>query len=71
VANANVVRDAGVGIAVSVVEGTGSAVITDNVIDRAKSGAIVGYRWAEPATDDLALSPGTTGRVTVERNQVS
>lgn len=71
VANANVIRDAGVGITVSVVEGAGSAVITDNVIDRAKSGAIVGYRWAEPATGDLALSPNSTERLTVERNQVS
>lgn len=71
VANANVIRDAGVGIAVSVVEGTGSAVITDNVIDKAKSGAIVGYRWTEPATGDLALSPTTTDQLTVDRNRVS
>jgi uncharacterized secreted repeat protein (TIGR03808 family) len=71
VANANVIRDAGVGIAVSVVEGTGSAVITDNVIERARTGAIVGYRWTEPATEDLALSPTTTDRLTVERNRTS
>lgn len=71
VANANVIREAGVGITVSVVEGTGSAVITDNVIDKARTGGIVGYRWTEPATGDLALSPTTTDQMTVERNRVS
>lgn len=71
VANANVIREAGVGITVSVVEGTGSAVITDNVIEKATSGAIVGYRWTEPATGDLALSPTTSDQLIVERNRVS
>lgn len=71
VASANVIREAGVGITVSMVEGTGSAVITDNVIDKARAGAIVGYRWTEAVTGDLALSPTKTDRLTVERNQVS
>ena len=55
VATGNVIRKAGTGIAVTVVEGAGSAVISDNVIDGARNGAIVGYRWAEPATGDLAV----------------
>jgi putative cofactor-binding repeat protein len=38
----NVVRGAGVGIAVSVSPGAGSAVIADNLIAGTKSGAIVG-----------------------------
>jgi uncharacterized secreted repeat protein (TIGR03808 family) len=54
VATGNVIREANVGIAVSVVEGTGLAVISGNVIDNARNGAIVGYRWADPATGDLA-----------------
>ena len=54
VATGNVIRNAGVGIGVSVVEGTGRAVIADNVIDTAQKGAIVGYRWSDPATGDLA-----------------
>lgn len=54
VATGNVIREAGVGIVVSVVEGTGLAVISGNVIDHAQNGAIVGYRWADPATGDLA-----------------
>jgi uncharacterized secreted repeat protein (TIGR03808 family) len=54
VATGNVIRNSGVGIAVSVVEGTGLAMISNNVIDKAQNGAIVGYRWADPATGDLA-----------------
>ena len=46
VATGNVIRKAGTGIIISVVEGTGSAVISDNVIDSVRDGAIVGYRWA-------------------------
>lgn len=51
---ANVVRNAGYGIAVSVVSGAGDAAITGNVIDGAKLGAIVGMEWAKPVTGDLA-----------------
>lgn len=68
----NVVRDSRVGIMVSVVEGAGTALIADNVISGAKEGAIVGHRWAEAATGDLAPG-GDTGysHLTVERNHVS
>ncbi|MFK0688496.1 TIGR03808 family TAT-translocated repetitive protein [Mesorhizobium sp. IMUNJ 23033] len=72
VATGNIIRKAGTGIVVSVVEGAGTAVISDNVIDGAKNGAIIGQRWAEPATGDLA-SLGNAGyaHLTVERNHVS
>lgn len=50
----NVIRDSGTGIAVSVVEGVGQAIISDNIISGADSGAITGWRWAERVTDDLA-----------------
>ncbi|RJT33519.1 TIGR03808 family TAT-translocated repetitive protein [Mesorhizobium waimense] len=72
VATGNIIRKAGTGIVVSVVEGAGTAVISDNVIDDAKNGAIIGQRWAEPATGDLASSgdPGYA-HLTVERNHVS
>ncbi|MGX9115263.1 TIGR03808 family TAT-translocated repetitive protein [Mesorhizobium sp. BHbsci] len=72
VATANIIRKAGTGIAVTVVEGAGTAVISDNVIDGAQNGAIVGHRWAEPVTGDLASS-GNAGyaHLTVERNHVS
>ena len=71
-ATGNVIRKVGTGIAVSVVEKTGPAVISDNIIEAAPRGAIVGYRWAEAATGDLASS-GNAGyaNLTVERNHVS
>ena len=71
-ATGNVIRGAPIGVAVTVVEGAGSAVITDNVISGADQGAIVGMRWAERATDDLALN-GARGypHLIVERNRVS
>src|SRR5690606_27239149 len=46
-ATGNMIRKAGTGIAVSVVEGTGAAVISGNVISECGNGAVVGYRWAE------------------------
>lgn len=71
-ATGNVIRKATTGIAVSVVEGAGPAVIADNVIEAAPEGAIVGYRWADPATPDLARSgAGGFPNLTVERNRVS
>ena len=71
VATGNVVCNAGEGIAVSVVEGTGSAIITDNVIDGALRVAIVGHRWAEAVTGDLAKEGADLPGLTVERNRVS
>ena len=72
VASGNVIRQAGTGIAVSVVEGAGSAVISDNVIDGTPNGAIVGHRWKDPATGDLAKEgSGGYAHLTVERNHVS
>ncbi len=53
----NVIRGARMGIAVSVVEGTGAAIIANNMISGATNGAIVGMRWAERATGDLATTP--------------
>lgn len=72
VATGNVVRRAPVGIAVTVVEGAGSAVISDNLISGAEGGAIVGMRWAEAATGDLALT-GADGypHLLIERNRIS
>ncbi len=66
----NVIRKVGTGIAVSVVEGAGATLICDNIIDGAQNGAILGQRWAEPVTGDLALT-GNAGypHLTVERNR--
>lgn len=71
-ASGNVIRDAGTGIAVSVVEGAGAAVISDNIISGARNGAIRGHRWAEAVTKDMARV-GNAGfaHLTVERNHAS
>jgi len=72
VATGNIIRQAGTGIVVSVVEGSGTAVISDNVIDGAKNGAIIGQRWADPVTGDLTQSTDSGyAHLTVERNKVS
>lgn len=71
VATGNVIRNAGEGIAVSVVEGTGSAIISDNIIDGAVRGAIIGHRWSEAVTGDLAKEGTGLPGLTVERNRVS
>lgn len=72
VATGNVIRRAPTGIAVSVARGAGSAVITDNLIEGADNGAIVGFEWAKPVTGDLALEgAGAYTQLTVERNRAS
>jgi uncharacterized secreted repeat protein (TIGR03808 family) len=52
--NANVVRGADYGIAVSVAPGAGAAVIADNMISDARRAAIVGMEWKKPVTGDLS-----------------
>ena len=71
-ATGNVIRKAGIGIAVTVVEGAGAAVISDNVIEAAAHGAIIGQRWTELVTGDLAAI-GNAGytHLTVEHNHAS
>ena len=71
-ATGNVVRKVGTGFAVTVVDGAGAAVIADNIIEDAPNGGVVGYRWTERATDDLAKGGASGGaNLTVERNHVS
>jgi uncharacterized secreted repeat protein (TIGR03808 family) len=50
----NVVRQAGIGIGVSVVSGAGSALISSNVITGFRRGAILGMDHARPVTAELA-----------------
>ncbi len=73
VATGNVIRKAGEGIAVSVVEGSGSVLIADNVIDGAERGAVVGHRWKQAVTGDLASGSDASvfPHLTVGRNKVS
>ena len=51
----NVVRNADVGIGVSVTTGGGSALVNDNLISGAKNGAVVGFDHHKRITGDLTV----------------
>lgn len=52
-ATGNVIRQTEIGIAVSVAEGAGPAVIANNLISAAEQGAILGMQWDKVATGEL------------------
>ena len=66
----NVVRDAPIGIGVSIVDGAGSAVIADNMISAASRGAVLGMNWDRPVTSDLARGGAAPPQLRVSGNQV-
>ena len=72
VAMSNVIRGSETGVYVSVVEGAGSAVISDNIISGWSKGAIIGHRWHDAVTGDMG-NGDTEGfsHLTIERNRVS
>jgi uncharacterized secreted repeat protein (TIGR03808 family) len=53
VATGNLVRGAGSGCVVTVVEGAGTALIANNLFQDVRDGAILGYRWNDKVTGDL------------------
>lgn len=57
-ASGNVIRKAKIGIAVSVVEGGGPAIVSGNLIDETERGAILGTRWEDVATEELVNGDG-------------
>jgi uncharacterized secreted repeat protein (TIGR03808 family) len=69
-ASQNVIRDCGTGIAVTVVDGAGAAVITNNIVQGSKQGAINGFRWLEKATGELN-NVSEFSNLTVHGNQVA
>lgn len=71
IATGNIVRNAPVGCAVSVVEGSGTALLADNLFQETPDGGIVGFRWNEKTTGDLALAGnGGFAHLTIEGNRV-
>lgn len=71
-ATGNIVRTSGEGIYVSVVEGVGSAVVSENIIQGARNGGIVGHSWADITVKDLTRKNATDyPNLIVERNAVS
>jgi uncharacterized secreted repeat protein (TIGR03808 family) len=63
----NVVREADIGIAVSVAEGAGTARVTGNIID-ARGPKIVGMAWTETRSTDLAADAARFPNVAVSGN---
>ncbi|WP_105426207.1 TIGR03808 family TAT-translocated repetitive protein [Neorhizobium tomejilense] len=57
-ASNNIVRQAKVGCAVTVVEGAGGALISGNLFEAVKDGAVIGHRWKTPSTTELARGDG-------------
>jgi uncharacterized secreted repeat protein (TIGR03808 family) len=67
----NVIRDARIGCAVTVAEEPGDALISGNLFDGTPGGAIVGFRWHEAATKDLASGDDRFPHLTIEGNRAS
>jgi uncharacterized secreted repeat protein (TIGR03808 family) len=68
----NVVREAGFGVAVSVVAGAGVAVISGNLFAGTTRGAIVGMEWHKAVTGELALAGAERyPQLKISGNQVS
>jgi uncharacterized secreted repeat protein (TIGR03808 family) len=71
-ATGNVVRRADIGIAVSMAQGAGRAIVTDNIIAEVRRGALLGMEWERVTTRDLGReSEGTHANLTYGRNVVS
>ena len=72
VATGNLVRGAGGGCYVTVVEGSGTALIANNLFQDVKDGGILGYRWNEKTTGDLMKSGSEAfAHLTLSGNRVS
>ncbi len=71
VASNNVIRETDAAFYVSVVEGIGSVSITDNVIAETRSGAVIGHRWKDAVTGDLArIGASNFPTLQIERNKL-
>ncbi|WP_455272354.1 TIGR03808 family TAT-translocated repetitive protein [Rhizobium herbae] len=72
IATGNLVRSAGGGCAVTVVEGAGTALIANNLFQDVKDGAILGYRWNDKATSDLLAGGSETfAHLTLTGNRIA
>lgn len=54
-ATGNVIRDTPIGMMITVVEGTGKALIANNLFEKTPQGAIMGNRWTDIVTGDLTV----------------
>jgi uncharacterized secreted repeat protein (TIGR03808 family) len=68
----NVMRQCAVGVEVSVVKGTGQALIAGNVFDAVPGGAVVGMEWRKKVTGDLTKEGAARyPQLTIANNRVS
>lgn len=65
----NIVRDVNLGINVTLAEGAGAAQISDNLIDEAKTAAIVGSAWDDIVETDLQAAADKYPLVSVSNNK--
>ena len=65
----NIIRRAPVGIAVSVADGVGTAVIANNLIEATPGGAIAGFLWNKQASSDLIDGPGRYSHLSISANR--
>lgn len=70
VVTGNIIRDAATGIAVTVVDGAGTAMISGNLFSRVPQGAIIGYRHRARATEDL-IRGSSLPHLVIENNRLS
>ncbi len=72
VVTGNVIRKAPIGCAVSVADGAGTVVITDNIFQETTQGAVIGFEWDKKVSGELAIAgEGRYPQLTVERNRIS
>ncbi len=67
----NTLRETKIGIAVSVVEGVGSAYISDNIIEKYSLYSIIGMRWLDIKGEDLSKRPDQFPMHKITDNYVS
>jgi uncharacterized secreted repeat protein (TIGR03808 family) len=70
VATGNIIRHSGIGCAVSVADGAGAAVISDNLFEDAAKGAVVAFLWDKAASGDLVAGSSSYPHLTIARNRL-
>ncbi|MDO1581407.1 TIGR03808 family TAT-translocated repetitive protein [Rhizobium oryzicola] len=70
VVSGNVVRKVPTGCMVTVVEGAGRATITNNLFEATAKGAIIGYRWLDAASGELARGSQQFPHLTIANNSL-
>lgn len=65
----NIIRRTPIGTQVSVVDGVGPSIITDNIFEDTPEGAVIGMHWMERVTGDLTQTREVPDTLTIEGNR--